>query len=220
MELWIADTKALGVERHLEELLLLLPGPERERTLRFRKREDRLRCVVGRVMIRALAAKCLGRPDTEIRISEYGKPYFAQKEAPQFNLSHSGNLVVLAWGDSPLGVDVEECLQIQWRELASFFSEEERALIEFGQYPLKDFYRIWTVKEAFSKAVGRGLPIYEEEGAEIEYPMRKASFKGDSYCFRTWELPEYMLSVCAKQISAQPRWLTQKDWQRLEESCL
>ncbi len=218
MELWIADTEALGLGQHLEELMLLLPGPERDRTLRFRKREDRLRYVVGRVMIRALAAKCPGRPDTEIMISEYGKPYFAQKESPQFNLSHSGRLVVLAWGDAPMGVDVEECRQMQWRDLAPYFSGEERKIIESGECPLKDFYRIWTVREAFSKAVGRGLSIFEEDGVEIEYPMRRASFKGDSYCFRTWELPDYMLSVCAGKISAEPGWLTRKDWKGLQES--
>ena len=220
MDLWIADTEALVLDRHLEQLLPLLSGPERERALRFRKREDRLRCAVGRVMIRALAAKRLGRADAAILISEYGKPYFTQEDAPHFSLSHSGSLVVLASGDTPLGVDVEACRQIKWRELSSFFSGEERAMLESAEYPLACFYRIWIVREAFSKAVGLGLSLFEAAGAEINYQAATASFQGEKYRFRTWEYPGYMLSICAHQVEVEPCWLTAADWNLLEASLL
>ena len=67
MEIWIADTKLLELDRQLEGMLAQLPVAERERALRFRKREDRLRCATGRLLIRALAAERLGRADIPLR---------------------------------------------------------------------------------------------------------------------------------------------------------
>ncbi|MBQ3374541.1 MAG: 4'-phosphopantetheinyl transferase superfamily protein [Oscillospiraceae bacterium] len=220
MDLWIADTEALELDRHLEQLLPLLPGFERERALRFRKREDRLRCAVGRVMIRALAAKRLGRADAALLVSEYGKPYFAQEDAPHFSLSHSGSLVVLASAGTPLGVDVEVCRQMEWRDFSSLFSGEERAMLESAEFPLACFYRIWTVREAFSKAVGLGLSLFEAAGAEINYRAAAASFQGEEYRFRTWEYPGYTVSLCAHRAEAEPYWLTAADWDLLEGSLL
>ena len=62
-ELWIADTEQLALDTQLERMLGLLPEPDQAKAMRFRKREDRLRCVTGRLMIRALAAVRLGQAD-------------------------------------------------------------------------------------------------------------------------------------------------------------
>lgn len=207
VEVWIADTRALDLDRRLEQMLAGLPIDAREKALRFVRREDRLRCAVGRMMIRALAEKELGNPDAPLRIGAYGKPFFAGEGAPQFNLSHAGRLVVLATGEIPVGVDVEERREMDWREIAFTFSEAERAIIESAKDPLLCFYRLWTVREAFSKEAGIGLSIFEQ-GA-MEYGRETIRFRGETWQYRTWEFPDYTLSLCAKQLEGvQLRWLS------------
>ena len=214
--LWIADTEQLALDHQLERMLLLLSADEREKALRFRKREDRLRCAVGRLLIRALASDRLGRADVPLLVSEYGKPFFAQENAVHFSLSHSGKLVVLASGALPLGVDVEERRPLAWHELACVFGAEEQALLETDKDPLGMFYRLWTAREAFSKEEGLGLAIFENEGARMDYGSETVCCHGRTLCFRTWEFPEYTLSVCAEQLGEIILCLlSSEDWMRI-----
>lgn len=215
-ELWIADTEQLALDSQLERMLALLTGPEREKALRFRKREDRVRCAVGRLMIHALAAERMGRADAPLRVSEYGKPSFAWENAVQFSLSHAGRLVVLAWGDLPLGVDVEENRPLAWRELATVFGAEEQRLLEADEAPLELFYRIWTVREAFSKEEGIGLPIFEGGGIAMDYDGETIRYQGRTLRFRTWALPGYTLSLCAARLGeVRLHRLSSGDWSRV-----
>lgn len=201
-ELWIADTERLALDSQLERMLPLLTAAETEKVLRFRRREDRLRCAVGRLLIRALAAEQLGRADAPLQLSEYGKPSFMGENAVHFNLSHAGDLVVLAYGNLPLGVDVEKRRAIAWRELASSFSAEEQALLEADEDPLGLFYRFWTVREAFSKEEGLGLPIFESGDMVMDYGSGTVCYHDRTLRFRTWELSGYTLSVCASRLDA------------------
>ena len=215
-ELWIADTEQLALDTQLERMLGLLPEPDQAKAMRFRKREDRLRCVTGRLMIRALAAVRLGQADIPLLISAYGKPFFAEENAVQFSLSHAGKLVVLAFGDHPLGVDVEENRPLAWRELASVFGNEEQRLLEADEDPAGLFYRFWTAREAFSKEEGRGLPIFESRDIVIDYDRETIRYEGRTLHVRTWEFPGYTLSVCASRLGeVRMRCLSSEDWNRV-----
>ncbi|MBQ5788481.1 MAG: ATP-binding protein [Oscillospiraceae bacterium] len=215
-ELWIADTELLALDTQLERMLGLLPEPDQAKAMRFRKREDRLRCVTGRLMIRALAAVRLGQADIPLLISAYGKPFFAEENAVQFSLSHAGKLVVLAFGDYPLGVDVEENRPLAWRELASVFGNEEQRLLEADEDPAGLFYRFWTVREAFSKEEGRGLPIFESRDIVIDYDRETIRYEGRTLRVRTWEFQGYTLSVCASRLGeVRLRCLSSEDWNRV-----
>lgn len=101
---------------------------------------------------------------------EHGKPALATTPDGQpaplcFNLSHSGDValvgVILERPELQLGVDVEEARP--GREFASiaesFFAPDEVAV--FRRIPAHEqpaaFYRAWTRKEAYLKAIGTGL---------------------------------------------------------------
>lgn len=213
IHLWIVDTGALKLDGELERLLALLPRAEREKTLRFIHREDRLRRAAGRLMIRALAAREMGYADVPVRLAEFGKPYFAREYAPCFNLSHSGRLVVLAWGDASVGVDVEKHAPVDWREISRAFSEAERALLNASANSLDCFYRLWTIREAFSKEEGVGLSIFENHAVAIDDERGKIRFGDRELCFRCWKYPEYTVSVCAERLKdVRVERLTETDW--------
>ena len=85
------------------------------------------------------------------------KPYLSR--GPEFNISHSGGVVVCAVDDRPVGIDVEEIRAVRDRDgLASrYFCSEEIEKMKASADPKLEFLRIWTKKEACLKLTGEGL---------------------------------------------------------------
>ncbi|MGH8888538.1 MAG: 4'-phosphopantetheinyl transferase family protein, partial [Acidothermaceae bacterium] len=154
---------------------LVLSDDEKQRARRFRFERDRRRFVRGRAELRRRLAAELGAEAAEVPF-EYGangKP--GVPGAPfTFNLSHSGDLAVLAiaYGDDvQLGVDVEVPRggDQQLDELVArrYFAPGEIrrlfALSADARYAA--FFRCWTRKEALLKALGGGLmlPLHDFE---------------------------------------------------------
>lgn len=102
------------------------------------------------------------------RLGPWGKPALAAEgpEVPAFNLSHSGQQVLLAVAPAGVrvGVDVEQCRELpDWPQLAAqgFHPEEVADLARLqADGPARAqaaFFDVWTRKEAVVKAVGLGL---------------------------------------------------------------
>ena len=87
-----------------------------------------------------------------IRENEYGKPYFSNSDT-HFNLAHSENALICAISDSPIGVDIERIGEIKPMILNKCFSDKEASYISSPD----DFYKLWTLKEAYVKAIGVGI---------------------------------------------------------------
>lgn len=85
-----------------------------------------------------------------------GKTYFTDIDA-FFSLSHSGAYAVCALSDNAVGVDIQEYRPVNLRLAERFFTADEFAAVK--ENPIESFNRIWTRKEAVSKAVGDGLQI-------------------------------------------------------------
>ena len=96
--------------------------------------------------------------------NEYGKPFVKGFEPFfDFSVSHAGDLVTVAFGPSKVGVDVEKIGSAgDIDELLHFLSERELRSIDSSEDREKEFYRIWTRREALGKKEGMGLLLYEE----------------------------------------------------------
>jgi 4'-phosphopantetheinyl transferase len=151
----------------VNQLLGTLAPDEIERAGRFRFERDRRRFIVGRGVLRAILGRYLA---VEPRLISFlygkrGKPRLADEfdiPALQFNLAHSGELALYAFGlGRRIGIDVEYVRPLSDAEeiSARFFSSREndalRALPQDQR--LAAFYRCWTRKEAYLKAIGDGL---------------------------------------------------------------
>ena len=146
----------------------VLSEDERQKADRFRFEKDRRLSVTARALVRYLLSEYTGNPPESFRFRDnrFGKPSLAgSTELPdlRFNLSHSNGMVVcgLAWGRD-VGVDVESTeREVELSIARRFFSKAEADFLE-GR-PDKDkkkcFFDIWTLKEAFIKARGKGLSI-------------------------------------------------------------
>ena len=165
VDIWSASI-ALGPEIRAWEGLLT--PEERERAGRFRFHEDYQRFVYGRGLLRELLSRYVGSRPTEMRFnfSQQGKPELAPGYATPitFNLSHSGSHILLAFAhDRRIGVDVELMRpDVEVEQIAKrFFSaKEQEVLASLDKSALVPaFFRCWTRKEAYVKAVGTGLSL-------------------------------------------------------------
>jgi 4'-phosphopantetheinyl transferase len=141
----------------------LQPG-EIERAQRYRFERHRRRFVVARGMLRVILARYTGLPPAAIRFetTEHGKPWLPDSPELTFNASDSREWMALGVTlHRRIGVDIElvredvSILSIARR----FFSPREVAVLEAlpDAEQLPAFFRCWTRKEAFIKAIGEGL---------------------------------------------------------------
>jgi 4'-phosphopantetheinyl transferase len=153
--------------QHLQGLYEILSLDERRKAERFHFQVDRERHVIGRALARIVLAHLLDVAPNNVRFryNKFGKPYLdCNDNGPQrrFNLSHSGDLILLAVAAGrEIGVDVEGVRQDVKvdRIAARYFSARERA--ELASLPPEKraaaFFACWSRKEAFIKAKGIGL---------------------------------------------------------------
>jgi 4'-phosphopantetheinyl transferase len=147
-----------------EPFMALLSKSERARLERFRFADHRRRFQIGHGALRSILGGYLGvHPvDLDFVAGPKGKPYLAGK-GPYFNLSHSGKLALIGISATELGLDCEKVRHLEsLGEIArKHFSESEFTALEAldGEARQLAFYRCWTRKEAYLKAVGEGLSM-------------------------------------------------------------
>lgn len=168
----------------------LLSETENKRAETFNKIEMKQAFIITRALIRTtLAEKINCQPkDITIAINEWDKPYLSQHPEISFNLSHSFSWAILAVGENcQLGVDIEFTTRKNNIDLVAqrYFSHKEQQWLKAQHNSREAFFFIWTLKEAYIKACGKGLAqplgsfdfIYNKERSCIE--------------FSTTQIPEY-----------------------------
>jgi len=117
-------------------------------------------------------------------------------QCPQFNLSHSGSVVALAWSTRfPLGVDVESEKNFDNMEGVArrVMNDDEYPVYEAFDKPGKidAFYQMWVRKEAILKQMTTGFEI---EPDLITVPMDNIStINGEQRCKGWFENREFHL---------------------------
>jgi 4'-phosphopantetheinyl transferase len=161
VHVWEADLDDGLAE--LERAHGLLHEDERRRASAFVHERDRSRFVLARGLLRFLLGSYLQVEPQSVAISygEFGKPRVDGASAgPEFNLSHAGSKALYAFArDAQVGVDVESSTGTLDLDVASLFSVFEQDAIRLlaGDARRRAFFRCWTRKEAYGKALGRGL---------------------------------------------------------------
>ncbi|MDO4961522.1 MAG: 4'-phosphopantetheinyl transferase superfamily protein [Eubacteriales bacterium] len=119
-----------------------------------------------------------------------GMPYV------DFNISHSGDIVICAIADCEVGADIEKQEKDISKVLSHFCSEVERLWLDTHR-SLKEQYSLWTLKESFLKCTGEGMkdirtmpPLADSSGLK--------SRAGD-YELKSLDIAEgYSAALCVK----------------------
>lgn len=149
----------------LDRMMFELSDAEIEFAKTLRNHRRQMQYLSTRYQIRRVLACYLNvtAKDVEILKSEHGKPYLAEG-MPFFNVSHSGDKLAIAVTDiGDVGIDIE-----QDKKRYSLHALAERCFApeELTYWSSLDivmqtqvFYRFWTGKEAYVKAIGRGIAL-------------------------------------------------------------
>lgn len=142
-----------------EDRLNSLPSFMREKIKKFRRWQDSLASLYGKLLLQEGFEKfSVSATLNDLIYTEFNKPYLKDNSV-SFNISHSGSYVLCAISNEvdSLGVDVEEIKDIDINDFQKVWTEEEWKLITSSD--LKVFYEYWTRKESLVKAVGKGLEL-------------------------------------------------------------
>lgn len=161
VHLWHASFDAADAERYAA----LCSPDERRRAAAFRSEEDGTRFVIARGVLRSVLGR-YGDTAPEALRFEYGargKPFLPHENLPHFNLSHSGDLVLIAVSDRVVGVDVERVRPdlVDAGVEAVVLAPDERAGLRAcsREERVAGFFTALTYKEAYAKALGIGMQL-------------------------------------------------------------
>jgi 4'-phosphopantetheinyl transferase len=168
LHIWMVKTNELESSYFWD---FLLPK-EQIKASKFRIEVDRHRYIISHAVLQLLLGfyingKC--NPE-EIKVSKYGKPFLStvhSKNGFHFNITHSQDVACFIFSKkNNVGIDIEFIdSEIEWRNVAedNFTISELRYLnSSFKKDQVKEFYKIWTRKEALLKAIGVGLAELDE----------------------------------------------------------
>lgn len=179
---------------------------ERFRGFRFIRAEDQQKFFFSRYVLRTVLSYYFNISPKKIVFSfgQNGKPFILNSDI-KFNLSHSGNCILLGvMMNTEIGVDVEimgkkhDFLALAKRFFtASEFNAIRQSCSENER--MAAFYRCWTRKEAFVKATGSGLSFglsdFEVDVAEVlSKPSVLLHIRNDVVEARKWWLQSISMS--------------------------
>jgi 4'-phosphopantetheinyl transferase len=166
LELWWVALERPANE--VAQLALTLSAEERARALRFGTEALRQRWIAGRGSLRVLLGHALAVAPAAVNLvrGRRGRPQVAGPARLDFNVSHTRGMALIGIADAlpagmRIGVDVEHGERHVNADGLSrkFLTERERnALAPLSDDPRRRaFLRLWTCKEAMSKATGDAL---------------------------------------------------------------
>jgi len=195
-----------------QRLLQTLSAAELERLHRLRLPRDAECFLLGRGLMRAWLAQLLGcgAADLPFTALAHGKPVVAG--APHFNVSHSGDLILLGLhADWPVGVDLERDRdQLDWPAIARRYFGEAALQQLRRDHPdeptqRRAFLLEWCRLEARLKADGCGLSgLSDLLGSSTDGGSGAPSGSRADVCWRL-QLPEgYQGAAALQPLAAEP----------------
>jgi len=173
--LWVVRPEMITSKMILEASMDALSDQEQERYRRFRFAEDRHRYLVSHAFVRNVLSQYaeIAPAAWVFSQSDHGRPEVANPGLSdiRFNLSHTSGLAAcLVTSACDCGVDVERVhIRHSPVDVAKrMFSNAEAEYMQRleGQDQLNYFFTRWTLREAYTKALGTG----------IAFPTHKLNF--------------------------------------------
>lgn len=219
LQIWVVREERLGRE-DVAAMRDVLGEAERERAARYRRAGDRLRSVVARGIARhALTRFEPARPPEswEIVNEADGRPVAV--DGPWFSVTHTAGLIAVAVGDVRVGVDAEDVTRSTDVDAVGrrWLHPDEYAAIDVAgqEERRRRFFEIWTVKEAYSKALGLGLKLgLKTFRVTLDDPVQVDSEEGslDDWTFQTFApTGRHCLAIAVERPDASFEWVSWPD---------
>ncbi len=141
------------------DFLLQLPEHFQKEITAYKHWQSAQNSLLGKIIL-LFALKKIGLSYSlnDLKIGKKDRPFL--DATFDFNISHSGNIIVVGLIKSAkIGVDVEKHRSINLPLFKKYFNDNEWQSIEQNSEPLKTFFDCWTIKESAIKHDGRGVEI-------------------------------------------------------------
>ncbi|MDP3704903.1 MAG: 4'-phosphopantetheinyl transferase superfamily protein [Legionellaceae bacterium] len=203
----------------------LLNQTELKRAQQYYFLRHQKRFTVARATLRLILSRYIQNTnpnDLEFTENQYGKPELSNANNLQFNLSHSGDLALLAVGkDYPLGIDLEFFSGRPYLGIGNkMFSTAENYAFNQVNSSLRplSFFHIWAQKEALIKACGLGLS-YPTQQFDVPHLPATDHIIHDSLHDKAWRMISFMPKIaCGAALCHHPD-VTEIRYISLENNC-
>ena len=161
------------LEREFDTLSESLYPARREAVERLNNKKAKLSSMATGLLLQELVRAELGVEPIQLIIGRgsQGKPYVEGYPEFNFNISHSGDVVAIAYGDCQVGIDVEHirCRENDLKVAKRCFAPGEYTFITDEAFEVdlegvshsveERFFMVWTMKEAYLKYKGTGISV-------------------------------------------------------------
>ena len=168
-EIWIVDIHKFSFANKSECWYAagLITNDEIAISSRYTSARAKMHYLAGRALVRYALSRSANYNLRQIHIviGENNKPVLAKNTNTlqwHFNISHSGDLVTCALANSEVGIDIEMISHdVDYLSIArANFSDEEASWVAAKPASVNErFVALWTIKEAYLKAIGIGLAV-------------------------------------------------------------
>lgn len=191
-----------------DKMISNVPEEAAKKALSYYHSNDCQRHLIGELLARYALRKVSGQKHSSpFTTGDKGKPHPEGYNGTHFNVSHSGHWVVVAVSDAEVGVDVERMRKVPEGVAYRFFSEPEKQMLDNAENEFEKahiFFTLWTLKESFLKAIGKGLSkslnsfsiLRSTEGGYTLAPDQETT----GYFLKAYPFEDgYKLAVCARE---------------------
>ena len=185
-------------------LHILTTADEQQRANGMISQRRQCEWLAGRALLRQCLGYYTGCDGLELMFNktEAGKPFLDQPDTPAFNLSHGPGWIACVVADAEnIGIDIDsEARRNRTEDIAArYFHDLEKAAMsaaDSNEIRQQFFFRQWTLKEAYIKALGETINSMRLEELVFvcksgETPRAEFSLTSDRWQFQHWRFDEH-----------------------------
>ena len=182
-----------------------MPDFRKEKIDAFKPHHSKLLSLGAGILLET-AMKDIGISNYEVIPDPDKKPRIKGHDDIFFNISHSGDVVILGISDREIGVDIEKIKLFKDSLVNYVFGEGDKSLAKElmdGENDADKVYtRLWTVKESIMKHSGKGIAM---EPKSISLRLEDSKIKASSAVYDCealnllpFEITDYKITVCSE----------------------
>lgn len=213
MHLWLINDQEIADPALLKSYLALLSEEEQAKQRRFYFEKDRHQYLITRAFLRIILSLYENQTTPQqwqFHRQHYGKPFITNPVTKPlyFNLSHTaGKIAIIISCHDGVGIDIENInRESNLKDIAkTIFSTKECDFfcqLDQQQQP-KYFFLLWTLKEAYVKAQGKGISM---PMTDLTYHNQDIYLQDQNPHWQFWTLffdDNYQLSIAAQTLESE-----------------
>ena len=194
-KIFIIDTDCFLDRQLFDAYFEQMPQARQEKIRSYSHASDK-RLSLGAGVAVAKALSDFGVAETALHYDERGKPILPSLPW-HISVSHSGHFAAVAVSDEEVGLDIERVARVSKSVVERVTTRSEQSQMK----STRDFFRLWTAKEAVLKITGDGISGSMQKIdlalTESKIAINSAPISHD-YTFREFDITGYCLTVCHK----------------------